>query len=323
MLKLILFKIKYQFIYLFKHENWQLGVINKRIIKVFENKINLNEILLINKPNKNYYYADPFGISYGNDKIIFFEKFDYRTSKGIISILYNFNYLNKSLDYNKVKEIIKNEFHISYPFILEYKNNFYCIPETHQSNNIELYKCINFPLEWIREKILIRNKSVLDPTLIYYNKKWWIFCSGNELPNSSLYIFYSDNLYGPWKEHVNNPVKLDSRSSRPAGTPFLYKGKIIRPSQDCSSEYGKRIIFNRIDILNTNSFYETSIKVLSIGGKWKGLHTISLFDNFTLCDVKNYTFNFNFFKNNLKNLIFSFINKIKFSLKLLIKFRKK
>src|SRR5213596_456309 len=55
---------------------------------------------------------------------------------------------------------------------------------------------------------------------------------------------------GPWRPHPGNPVKVDVRSSRPAGGPFLFGGNLYRPAQDCSRTYGGGITINRVTHLS-------------------------------------------------------------------------
>ena len=52
-------------------------------------------------------------------------------------------------------------------------------------------------------------------------------------------------------------------------------GKIIRPAQDCSNSYGKRIILNKIIELNNKEYIEEKLDILSPKsfGRFKKMHT--------------------------------------------------
>ena len=74
-----------------------------------------------------------------------------------------------------------------------------------------------------------------------------LFCTNlDEGYHSHLYIFYADELLGPWRPHSKNPVKIDVRSAGPAGPFFWYEGALYRPTQDCSRLYGGCINITRI-----------------------------------------------------------------------------
>lgn len=117
--------------------------------------------------------------------------------------------------------------------------------------------------------------------------------------NTNLYLYFSNSLFGTWIEHPLNPVKTDVTSSRPAGTPFLFNGKIIRPAQDCSKRYGSRIILNEITKLSKTDFEERKIKIIEMDKKEKynkGTHTLSSIGEMTLIDGKRYGFRKELFK---------------------------
>ena len=93
----------------------------------------------------------------------------------------------------------------------------------------------------------------------------------------SLYLFHAHDLLGPWKPHVRNPVKYDPSTARSAGTPFWHDGSLYRPTQDCSTNYGSRIIITRINVLDSKSFDEVPVTSVSPlhGPLIDGVHTLS------------------------------------------------
>jgi hypothetical protein len=97
-------------------------------------------------------------------------------------------------------------------------------------------------------------------------------------------------------------VSTDIRSARPAGTPFLLNGKIIRPTQNCSKTYGGNIVLKQIEKLSPTEFEESFVKeILPPKGRYaEGLHTLSTTGDEILVDGKRYHFNFWNFWNQLK-----------------------
>jgi hypothetical protein len=62
---------------------------------------------------------------------------------------------------------------------------------------------------------------------------------------NELFIYYSDQPFSEnWVSHPMNPVVSDVRKARSTGKVFEKEEEIFRPSQDCSSGYGYRVIIN-------------------------------------------------------------------------------
>jgi len=126
------------------------------------------------------------------------------------------------------------------------------------------------------ETTIDHDTEALDPTIVEYDDRWWIFHTEQPYLNTKLFVRYSDKLTGGWKHHANNPVKTDVRSSRPGGTPFYRHGKLYRPAQDCSGEYGRKIVVNRVDTLTPTRYSETTVKEFrppDSGRYTDGIHT--------------------------------------------------
>ena len=118
----------------------------------------------------------------------------------------------------------------------------------------------------------------VDATLVHADT-WWLFATRADLgPNQSLSIWHAPRIRGPWTAHARNPVKVDVRSSRPGGTPFVVDGALFRPAQDGSRRYGGRIVVNRVDVLTQTEFREIPVAAVE---PWPGtsqpdgLHTLS------------------------------------------------
>ena len=242
-------------------------------------------------PPKDRFWADPFVVHRDGRYYIFIEEYIYSSSKGHISVI-EFDPPN---NFKEPKIILEKPFHLSYPFIFEYENEFYMIPETASEKSVMLFKCTNFPHEWSFEKNLLSNITCVDPTLLNYNNKWWLFVgtSANQFSNvDELSIFFSDDpINGVWKPHPHNPVISDVRSARPAGNFFEYNGSLIRPSQNASLEYGYGLSLNKVLLLNENEYSEKQIS--SLKPQWndniKGFHTLNFSDGLSVIDSKKRT----------------------------------
>jgi len=268
--------------YYFFYDQWNVGIVNSPI-DVFLKPTSLPQVKWLPAPSRNEFIADPFAVCLDKVVHILVEDFNYRTFKGGISaISIQGNSISRS------KDLFNLPFHMSYPYLIKHQGQIYCIPETSEAQEVSIYKAEKFPNKWTKVATLIKDFAGVDSTIFCYNNHWWLLVTdANEGLNYRLKIWHAPDLFGPWQPHPANPVKVDVRSSRPAGTPFIYKGELYRPSQDCSSRYGGRIILNRVSRLTPVEFREESVAVI---GPYQnclyraGLHTISSVGDVTIID---------------------------------------
>jgi hypothetical protein len=209
------------------------------------------------EPPIDRFWADPFIWLHKNQYHLFIEELPYSTNRGHIICLT----LDEDLNIVSNQVALKRPYHLSYPFIFEHEGQLYMLPETKQNNKIELYRCTRFPDQWEFEKTLIDNIRALDSTLLEANGKWWLFANIHAEGGSAwdtLHLYYSDSpLSDQWTPHPLNPIVKDIYSARPAGRIFIEDDTLIRPSQDCSVDYGYAINFNRIVTLSETEYVET------------------------------------------------------------------
>ena len=269
-----------------KRELWAIGAIDSPVQDLI-NLLEPPEIKWIEPPPRRF-YADPFLINRDNTTYIFFEDYSYEEEKGRISYIDTKDFKT----FSNVKPIIDTEFHLSYPFMLEHDGKYYCIPEQYSTGEVALYEAESFPDKWTKKTTLLKDFPGIDPTIIKYNDLWWMFVANHKDNDSSkLYLFYSENLEGPWKPHKNNPVKIFSKMTRPAGAIFEYNGKLIRPAQNCDKSYGGSTIFYEITSLSTEDFKEVFVGELfpNLASQYPdGLHHIAPNSNITIVDGKRW-----------------------------------
>ena len=182
---------------------------------------------------------------------------------------------------------------MSYPFVFESEGGYYMIPETGGNRTIDLYKCNDFPDNWVFVKSIMKDVNAVDTTLFKYNSKWWLFTVIDEINSSldgspELFLFFTDDfLSGIWTSHPLNPIVSDIRIARPAGKIFIQNGNIYRPSQDCAGRYGKAFNINQVLVLSETEYKEVHIK--KIEPDWdtnlRGTHTFNFDDDFTVIDA--------------------------------------
>jgi len=177
---------------------------------------------------------------------------------------------------------------------VEHQGELYCVPETNRAREISVYKSTRFPAEWQRVGTLLSDVMAIDTTIFQHDGMWWMMFTDREKGgDANLYVWYAPDFWGPWKPHMNNPVKSDVRSARPGGTPFYHEGALYRPAQDCSKTGGGKTVINRIKRLSPSAFDEEAVAVVEpdpTGPYPQGLHTISKVGDFTLVDGKRFEF---------------------------------
>ena len=268
---------------LFLDEDWNIGIVPAPI-HVFLESAARPEIRWLPCRQKGQFIADPFGIQKDERVHLFFELYDYRTSKGIISHLE----ITDETGMSEPQTVIALPVHMSYPYVLEHEGEVYCIPQISQAREISLYKAECFPHQWRKVATLVENICAVDPTVFEYEGRWWLFCTEDgEARDLTLFVWHAPDLLGPWEPHAGNPIKTDIRSSRSAGTPFIHHGALYRPAQDCSRRYGGRITLHRVTRLTPTEFKEEQVGVIQPDPADlypDGLHTVSAVGNMTVID---------------------------------------
>jgi hypothetical protein len=218
-------------------------------------------------PPKDRFWADPFIVARDKKYYIFIEEFLYAAKKGHISLIV----MDRDGSFEPPVRVLEAPYHLSYPFIFEFENCFYLIPESIANRTVDLYKCTAFPFKWEFQKTLMEDCWAVDTTLFQWQGKWWMFANRIESEGAStwdeLFLHYSDSPFSNiWIPHQRNPVVSDVRSARPAGRLFVRNGHLYRPSQNCARHYGYG--FNICEITKlTEIEYEEKV-VSRVEPKW-------------------------------------------------------
>jgi hypothetical protein len=138
-----------------------------------------------------------------------------------------------------------------------------------------LYRADNFPTSWSYVGPLFAG-SWADPSIFRFADKWWMFVCSPPYQHDTLWLYYADDLPGPWLKHPANPlVAGDQTRARPAGRVLIFDNQIIRFAQDCRLRYGNQVRAFEILELTTTSYVErehaNSPVLRASGVGWNGL----------------------------------------------------
>lgn len=270
------------------NDYWALASFNAPADSLIHSQV-LSANEWIESPSLATYFADPFPLR-GISNTILCERYDYRTSSGALRVLRVVD--GDVLDEAAVELYLGNT-HCSYPCVFTESGRAFLLPEMAESGELVLFELVS---ETSTRPICVvaRGRQMADPTLFAYGGFYWIaYCDQEFGCHDNLCLLYADNLEGPWRPHPFNPVKIDVRSSRPGGTPFVVNDELYRPAQDCSVTYGGALVVNRVRICNPALYEEEPVAVLTpdLGGRFPhGLHTLAMDGNRIVFDGKRFVF---------------------------------
>lgn len=220
---------------------------------------------------KASFVADPFFIR-GH---MFFEVLR-DTDKGEIGLATSSN----GYDWKYERIVLREDFHLSYPYVFEWQDAFFMIPETLGANAACLYRADEFPCNWTRVEKLIDGPCA-DPSIVRFNDLWWLFTCPFPYQHDTLRLHFSEELTGPWREHPQSPIiRGDKCRARPAGRLLVVNNKLIRFAQDCVPRYGTRVRAFDILELTTTTYVEAENAASPIlqptGNGWNagGMHHV-------------------------------------------------
>ncbi|WP_218777687.1 formyl transferase [Acetobacter malorum] len=236
------------------------------------------------------FMADPFGFWKDKTLYIFVETYDYRTRHGIIEV---FVY-DECFKFLERRVALSEPWHLSYPYVFEADGEIWMLPEAYHSGKLTLYRAASFPDRWEPACVIDLGPDVaVDATPFFHDGLWWLFytpASKPPKPVGELHLAFAERLDGPWTRHPGNPVRFDSASTRPGGTPRVLNGQVMLPVQDCSWTYGGAIRPLRFEVLTPDRVVTHAGAKIRIPEQFapytEGMHTLSAAGSVTVFDVK-------------------------------------
>lgn len=246
------------------------------------------------RPTYKEWYADPFVFHYQGVDCIFAEIYKNQNMRGTIAVS-----IFQDGKFGEFREIIKEPFHMSFPNVFMYNGEIYMIPETYQSNQLRLYKCIEFPYNWGFECSLINDVELVDTIILFYNSKIFLLAhdiSDVERKHNRLFELNMG------KKSVKEIFTKNGNFSqeRPGGNFYCEDNKIYHANQDCVNCYGDFLHFYEILDINETCFDERLVKDIHVqdiqfdsGNHFEHIHTYNCNTDFEVIDFRYNKFYFN------------------------------
>lgn len=264
-----------------KQQEWSIGIYMGKSPLDFMPPANVDNPVLTRADLSDVqavFVADPFMMRANHTWYMFFEVWNQENAKGEIGLASS----NDGMKWTYQQIVLTEPFHLSYPYVFKWRNDYYMIPETHQIGCIRLYKALKFPTRWSFIGTLLSGQYFSDPSIFRYEGKWWLFTETSlDSKHDTLRLYYADELTGPWLEHPNSPIiEGNAHIARPAGRVLVLGDRVVRYAQDCYPTYGTQVRAFEITDLTTTSYREQEVDgnpVLDASGAgWNesGMHHI-------------------------------------------------
>jgi len=274
-------------------QQWIIGVARYRLEDMIRTKTFDPAISWFKEKDADKFFADPFLYQAADGRLsVLLEAYSHNEGYGkIVRVA-----LDKDLQPAGYEPLLDTGSHLSYPFTYTENGTTYVFPESGSSGKLSCYTYDDKrnTVNWVKDII---REPLLDSTITRYRDRYWLFGTrkGKDADNK-LYIYFSDQLLGPYTEHPQNPVKTGLTASRPAGQIIEVDGVLYRPSQNSRFTYGGSITLNKISRLDETGFDEDYYMTIEVNRKNRGnrgmhgMHTINHINGITVVDGTRWRF---------------------------------
>jgi hypothetical protein len=229
-------------------------------------------------------WSEPFALEKNGRYYVFFKEVVRGSGKAHVAMLE----LATDGRWSAPVRVLERDYPVSHPFVLEHDGQLYLIPESAPNSTVEAYRCVDFPLRWRLERVLLDGVRLVGATFHKSAERWWLFANGGAGSggfNDELYLFHAGGLLDDWQPHARNPVRSDARGARPAGALYWRNGALYRPAQICVPRYGAGLALNRVLRLTSQAYAEREVeRIVPAPGGLLGMHTLNRAGDLTVVD---------------------------------------
>ena len=257
---------------------WDLafGLFDEQIItKGFD----MDDLRLVKNPYKKKWFADPFILSENEQSIqVLVEEFDTDIHRGRIARL---SVEKPEYKITECSIILELDTHLSFPAIYRFNGNIYVHPENSASGKSLIYK-YDQELDKLVDPIVLVEKPLTDAIINIEGNHYKMYST--LIPDNGgplLHVFKSESLIKPFEEI--GTIDFGDKTARMAGAYIDAEKGLVRPSQDCTHDYGEAVLF----YVGKNIVGEIRPKKY---GKYEGIHTFNTLGNTFVVDLKKYRY---------------------------------
>lgn len=253
----------------FREKRWEVAS-GKPITRLLDQ----SEIVLTDRQDWNYpskfrFLADPIPVG---DAIVLVEAMDRATGRGRLVAV------NQDLLCSELQVAPDRHVHMAYPFAVRNEGRTLIVPEISSAFAPRAYEFDGTGLTEIGVLQGLEQERVKDPTLLKKDGLWWMFGLRSGYPDDLLWLWLAEDVMGPYRMHESSPIVVDPSRSRPAGPLFECEGRLFRPGQDCSRDYGDGVTISEVVLISPADYQEIPICRVRVEGR-KGPHTLSIREN--------------------------------------------
>lgn len=166
--------------------------------------------------------------------------------------------------WSQPQAVLKEPYHLSFPYVFEDHGNIYMIPESQECDSIRLYQANEDLSSFTFVRTLLSQERVNGINFSYndshiYKKdgRYYLFTSYQKdwMYYQELYIT-DDLLSGIFVKHPQSPICRSNEFGRNGGSLIDYKGKLLRVTQDCHKDYGDNISLMEITQIDDTHYEE-------------------------------------------------------------------
>ena len=245
------------------------------------------------KAHVNTWQADPILVDHGEKTYLFYEAVN--NDKGRIEVAEVY----PDCTVGEPRVLLSGDCHYSYPFVFQHQGRWYMIPESSADEEVSLYEAYDFPYDWRKKQVLLKQCSV-DTTVFEKDGQMYLLtfliCPGSEEVTPQAYRL-------DWTEGDISLTRMaweqgDGLNTRGAGPVFARGDKLCRPAQkNLPDSYGNGVVFYEIGDI-ARGYCEIPAPELASGqitapGVWfNGLHTYAGSERFEAIDIRCREFDF-------------------------------
>lgn len=260
---------------------WNIGILAQPIKELLEDRPSLN-VRWLPAPNTGSHRLEPFG---------------YADRTGELNIIYRKDVPDGPSRFARVRpkadnilkrsrELLQLGSSLSYPYVVEHADEVFVVVSRQAEQVTELHRVDDNNAGLAPVRTLL-SEALTAPTLFHIEGRWWLMGTKPPLVDEALYLYSADQLEGPYQSHPMNPVRIDARGARPAGTPFVHHGILWRPGLDTTDPAHYRVVLNEVLKFDPSAFLERSGNVIGAfkGSVYpEGIRTVCAAGEITLVD---------------------------------------